>query len=60
FLSTKSPTFKAMKLGDKKLTAEQALKLMAEQPNLIRRPLTVVGKKIIAGFDRDALRAAFK
>lgn len=60
FLSTKSPTYKAMKLGDKKLTAEQTLRLMAEQPNLIKRPLTVFGTKIVAGFDRDALRAALK
>jgi arsenate reductase-like glutaredoxin family protein len=60
FLGTKSPTYKKMRLGEKKLSPQQALKLMAEEPNLIRRPLTVVGRKIIAGFDRDALRAALK
>jgi arsenate reductase-like glutaredoxin family protein len=31
---------------------------MAKEPNLIKRPLTVVGRKIIAGFDRDALKSA--
>jgi arsenate reductase-like glutaredoxin family protein len=34
--------------------------LMAQEPNLIKRPMTVVGNKIIAGFDREALRAALK
>ena len=60
FLSTKSPTFKAMGLQDKKLTAEQALKLMAQEPNLIRRPLVVVGPEIIAGLDRDRLKQALR
>ena len=58
FLSTKSPAFKARGLAGKKLTADQAIKLMAEDPNLIRRPLVVAGKELIAGFDRDRLRAA--
>jgi arsenate reductase-like glutaredoxin family protein len=57
FLSTKSPTFRAMRLDANKLSAAAALKLMAKEPNLIKRPLTVVGRKIIAGFDRDALKS---
>ncbi len=55
YLSSKSPAFKARGLAGKSLTQEQALKLMAEDPNLIRRPLTIVGKEIIAGFDRERL-----
>jgi arsenate reductase-like glutaredoxin family protein len=60
FLSTRSPTFKSMNLTGKSLTAQQALALMAKEPNLIKRPLTIAGKQIIAGFDRDQLRAALK
>jgi Spx/MgsR family transcriptional regulator len=60
YLNPKSPAFKAMGLKGKPLTPHQALELMAQEPNLIKRPVTVVGKKIIAGFDRDALRAALK
>ena len=56
FLNEKSPAFKAMNLKGKKLAAQQALKLMAEEPNLIKRPLTVVGSEIVAGFDRERLR----
>jgi arsenate reductase-like glutaredoxin family protein len=40
------------------LSAEEALELMAKEPNLIKRPLTISGRRLIAGFDRDALREA--
>ena len=52
YINPKSPAFKAMGLKGKTLTAAQALKLMAEEPNLIKRPLVIAGKTIIAGFDR--------
>jgi len=57
FLNPKSPAFKAMGLKDRKLTAAEALALMAREPNLIKRPLVVAGGEIVAGFDRDRLRA---
>jgi arsenate reductase-like glutaredoxin family protein len=57
FLNPKSPAFKAMGLKDKKLTAAAALALMAKEPNLIKRPLTVAGSEVVAGFDRERLRA---
>jgi len=59
YINPRSPAFKSMNLKDKTLTAEQAVKLMAQEPNLLKRPLTISGRKIIAGFDRDALRKAF-
>ena len=60
FLNSRSPAFKAMNLAGKSLTPEQAIALMVKDPNLIKRPLTIAGKQIIAGFDRDQLRAALK
>jgi arsenate reductase-like glutaredoxin family protein len=32
----------------------EALKLMSENPNLIRRPILVDGQKILLGFDEKA------
>ncbi|MGA2409067.1 MAG: ArsC/Spx/MgsR family protein [Candidatus Binataceae bacterium] len=58
YINPKSPAFKAMGLKGKTLTQGQALTLMAEEPNLIKRPVTIVGDTIIAGFDREALREA--
>jgi len=60
FINPKSPAFKALELKGKALTLDQAIALMAKEPNLIKRPLLVVGKTMIAGFDRDAFRQALK
>jgi arsenate reductase-like glutaredoxin family protein len=58
FINPKSPAFKAMGLKGQVLSSEQALDLMAKEPNLIKRPLTIAGRTLVAGFDRDALRGA--
>ena len=60
FLNPKSPAFKAMGLQGKTLTPQQAIDLMAQEPNLIKRPLTIVGGEMIAGFDRERLTQALK
>ena len=60
FLNPKSPAYKEMGLRDKQLTGAEAVKLMAREPNLIKRPLVIAGKTVIAGFDRDRLRAALQ
>ena len=57
YLNPKSPAFKELALKDKKLSASEALKLMASDPNLIKRPILIAGKNLIAGFDRDRYRA---
>jgi arsenate reductase-like glutaredoxin family protein len=59
YLNPKSPAFKAMNLKGKTITPEQALKMMGQEPNLIKRPLIIAGRRLIAGFDRDQLRQAF-
>ena len=60
FLNTRSPAFKAMGLAGKSLTPPQALALMAKEPNLIKRPIVVAGKEMIAGFDRERMRIVLK
>ena len=60
FLNPRSPAFKAMGLAGKSLTPEQAIALMVKEPNLIKRPIVIAGKEMIAGFDPDRLRAALK
>ena len=60
FLNTRSQAFKAMGLAGKSLTPPQALALMAKEPNLIKRPIVVAGKEMIAGFDRERMRIVLK
>lgn len=50
-LSTRSPAYKARNLGDRKLSKAEAIALMLEDPNLIRRPLVLRGKKAVFGYN---------
>ena len=50
FVSTRSPVFKARPLPRSK---KEAIELMMEQPNLIRRPILVRGSRAIFGFDKE-------
>ena len=34
---------------------DQALRLMSENPNLIKRPIVVKGREMVLGFDEPAL-----
>jgi arsenate reductase-like glutaredoxin family protein len=37
---------------------KEAIDLMMEQPNLIRRPILIRGSKVIFGFDKEAYSKA--
>lgn len=50
FVSTRSPVFKRRPLPKSK---KEAIDLMMEQPNLIKRPILIRGSKVTFGFDRD-------
>ena len=50
FVSTRSPVFKERPLPKSK---NEAIDLMMENPNLIRRPILVRGSKVTFGFDKD-------
>jgi len=48
---TRSPVFKERPLPKSK---KEAIDLMMQNPNLIRRPILVRGSNVIFGFDKDA------
>ena len=50
FVSTRSPVFKTRPLPKSK---KEAIALMMEQPNLIKRPILIRGSKVTFGFDKD-------
>ena len=50
FVSTRSPIFKQRPLPRSK---KEAIDLMMEQPNLIKRPILIRGSRVIFGFDKD-------
>ena len=51
YVSRRSPVFKTRPLPKSK---KEAIDLMMEQPNLIRRPILVRGSTVVFGFDKDA------
>lgn len=53
FVSTRSPVFKQRALPKSK---KEAIDLMMQQPNLIKRPIFVRGDRVIFGFDREQYR----
>jgi arsenate reductase-like glutaredoxin family protein len=50
FVSTRSPVFKLRKLPRSK---REAIDLMMQNPNLIRRPILIKGSRVVFGFDRE-------
>ena len=51
FVNTRSPAYKERGLDVNKMTKRQAIDLMLEEPNLIRRPLVLAGRKAVFGYD---------
>jgi regulatory protein spx len=49
-LSTRSPAYKARNLGARKLSKAEAIDLMLEDPNLMRRPLVLGKGKAVFGY----------
>jgi len=56
FLNTRSALYRERNLRAKPLTKTEAIKLMAQEPNLIRRPIVVKGQTKVVGFDQEQLR----
>lgn len=56
FLNPRNELFRKRKMKEHPPSRAEAIKWMAKEPNLIRRPLMVRGKHIIFGFDEDAYR----
>ena len=50
FVSTRSPVWKERPLPKSK---KEAIDLMMENPNLIRRPILIKGSQVIFGFDKE-------
>ena len=56
FLNSRNELFRKRNMKEHPPSRAEAIKLMAKEPNLIRRPLIVRGSQIIFGFDEEAYR----
>ena len=55
FLNPRNVLYREMKMKDGPPPRDEAIKLMSENPNLIKRPIVRKGNKIALGFDTQAL-----
>lgn len=59
FFSWNSPSFKKLGLQREELDDDRLIRLMLDEPRLIRRPLIQVGDELIIGTDKDAIARVF-
>jgi arsenate reductase len=60
FLNPRNALYRTRNMAEHPPARAEALKLMAREPNLIRRPILIVGSHIIVGFDEAAYRKLSK
>ncbi|PYU73121.1 MAG: hypothetical protein DMG49_06630 [Acidobacteria bacterium] len=60
FLNTRNELYRTRKMKGHPPSRAEAIKLMAEEPNLIRRPVVIRGSQIVLGFDEQAYRKLVK
>jgi Spx/MgsR family transcriptional regulator len=60
FLNTRNELYRAKKMKENPPSREETLKLMAAEPNLIRRPVVLRGSDLVLGYDEEALKRIAK
>jgi arsenate reductase (glutaredoxin) len=60
FLNTRNELYRARKMKERPPTRAEAIKLMAKEPNLIRRPIVLQGSQVILGLDEATYRKLLK
>ena len=54
FLNARNEIYRERGMKENPPPRDEALRLMSENPNLIRRPILIKGSKVIFGFDKEA------
>jgi arsenate reductase (glutaredoxin) len=60
FLNTRNDLYRARKMKDHPPSRSEAIRLMAKEPNLIRRPVALRGTQMVLGFDEEGFRKLVK
>ena len=55
FLNSRNELYRDRGMKDNPPPRAEALRLMSENPNLIKRPILVKGREVVLGFDEEAL-----
>lgn len=60
FLNTRNELYRERNMKEHPPSRAEAIKMMAAEPNLIRRPIVIRGKEIHLGWDEEALKKFIK
>jgi Spx/MgsR family transcriptional regulator len=56
-LATRSRIFKSLNQDVNDLTLSQVINMLIEEPRLLKRPIVTDGKKLVVGYNPDALKS---
>lgn len=54
-VNSRSQSFKDLRIDEASLTESEAADLMSRHPKTMKRPLLADGKRLVVGFDRQAM-----
>lgn len=57
FLNPRNQLYREKNMKENPPSREDAIRMMAEEPNLIRRPVVVAGGRVVLGFDPDEYKS---
>jgi arsenate reductase-like glutaredoxin family protein len=60
YLNTRNEIYRTRNMKDHPPSRAEAIKLMAKEPNLIRRPIVLQGSQMVLGFDEAAYKKFLK
>lgn len=55
FLNSRNPLYRRKNMKNKPPSRAEAIRMMARDPNLIRRPVIVAGGRVVVGFDENGI-----
>jgi arsenate reductase (glutaredoxin) len=56
FLNTRNELYRERNMKENPPAREEAIRLMSENPNLIRRPILIKGNEVLLGWDEKRYR----
>jgi Spx/MgsR family transcriptional regulator len=56
FLNTRTPLYREKNMKQKPPSKDEAIKLMLRDPNLLKRPVIIKGKKKLTGFNEAEVK----
>ncbi len=57
FLNTRNELYREKNMKENPPSRKEAIRMMAAEPNLIRRPVVIAGGRIVLGFDPDEYKS---